>query len=235
MALQVVLEVVLGLLKSVLWISRMNEMREILLVSQLFPVYPAGQSQLPITWSQATPPGQMHLCSQFLPNHPDAQAIHKPYRQWEKADGSQSGPRSPMWTFQCVMEIEYSNLCDDMWIAAISAYKLLTINHHNHLHLTNYSQIKLSDWVFERETDVFMSIGLWVVKHMFVRACVCACVYVLAHSVGSWFLSTQVCTCTGHSPGHMTLRCGSHMIDCSWDQMYLLDKLEHKHIFESNF
>ncbi len=168
MALQVVLEVVLAILKTVLWISRMNEMREIILVSQLFPVYPAGQSQLPITWSQATPPEQRHLCSQFIPNHPDAQAIHKPYRQWEKADGSQSGPRSPMWTFQCVMETEYSNLCDDMWIAAISAYKLLTINHHNHLHLTNYSQIKLSEWVSEREKDVFMSIGRWVVTHMFV-------------------------------------------------------------------
>ncbi len=75
------------------------------------------------------------------------------------------------------------------------------------------------------------------ILHLCVRACVCVsvCVCVLAHSVGSWFLSIQVCTCTGHSPGHMTLRCGSHMIDCSWDQMYLLDKLEHKHIFESNF
>lgn len=160
MVLQVVLEVVLAILKTILWISRMNEMREILLISQLFPVYPAGQPHLPVTWSQATPPGQMHLCSQFLPNHPDAQAIHKPYRQWERKqmDRRASGPRSPMWTFQCVMETEYSNLCDDMWIAAISAYKLLTINHHNHLHLTNYSQIKFSEWVCERDTDVFMSI-----------------------------------------------------------------------------
>lgn len=60
---------------------------------------------------------------------------------------------APMWTFQCVMETEYSNLCDDMWITAISAYKLLTINHRNHLHLTNYSQIKHSARHRKRKTD----------------------------------------------------------------------------------
>jgi len=56
---------------------------------------------------------------------------------------------------------------------------------------------------------------------------------VLTHPVGSWFLSTQVCTGTGRSRGHMTLRCGSHMIDCSWYQIYPLDKLQHKHIYET--